>query len=126
MPVQVVDLFCGVGGLTRGLLDSGLNVVAGFDNDPTCEYAYTHNNNIEFHLQNIRNVTGNDINDCYDDNADKILVGCAPCQPFSAMRFKLGEQNTNDEKYDLLTEFGRIIQETTPIVISMENVPVLS
>lgn len=123
MPVQVVDLFCGVGGLTRGLLDSGLNVVAGFDNDPTCEYAYTHNNHIDFHLQNIRNVTGSDINDCYDKNADKILVGCAPCQPFSAMRYKLGEKNINDEKYDLLTEFGRIIQETKPIVVSMENVP---
>lgn len=123
MPVQVVDLFCGVGGLTRGLLDSGLNVVAGFDNDPTCEYAYTHNNNIDFHLQNIRNVTGDDINNCYEENAIKILVGCAPCQPFSAMRYKLGEQNVCDEKYDLLTEFGRIIQETTPVVVSMENVP---
>ena len=33
MSVQVVDLFCGVGGLTRGLLDSGLNVVGGFDID---------------------------------------------------------------------------------------------
>ena len=31
MSIQVVDLFCGVGGLTRGLLDSGLNVVGGFD-----------------------------------------------------------------------------------------------
>lgn len=41
MPVQVVDLFCGIGGLTRGLINSGLDVVAGFDNDPTCEFAYT-------------------------------------------------------------------------------------
>lgn len=40
MPTQVIDLFCGIGGLTRGLLDAGLNVIAGFDNDPTCEFAY--------------------------------------------------------------------------------------
>ena len=31
MITQVVDLFCGVGGLTRGLLNSGLKVVGGFD-----------------------------------------------------------------------------------------------
>lgn len=123
MPVQVVDLFCGVGGLTRGLLNSGLNVVAGFDNDPTCEFAYSQNNDVKFHLQNIRDVTANDINACYNNNSHHILVGCAPCQPFSAMRFKLGEKNTNDEKYNLLTEFGRLIQETVPIIVSMENVP---
>ena len=48
MPVQVVDLFCGVGGLTRGLLDAGLNVVAGFDIDPTCQFTYEHNNDVEY------------------------------------------------------------------------------
>ena len=42
MPVQVVDLFCGVGGLTRGLLDAGLDVVAGFDIDATCQFTYEH------------------------------------------------------------------------------------
>lgn len=44
----MVDLFCGVGGLTCGLKKSGLNVVAGLDNDSTCEFAYTENNNTKF------------------------------------------------------------------------------
>ena len=57
MPIQVVDLFCGVGGLTRGLLDAGLNVVAGFDIDPTCQFTYEHNNNVEYNLRNIREVS---------------------------------------------------------------------
>lgn len=39
------------------------------------------------------------------------------------MRFKLGDQNVNDEKYNLLSEFGRVIQETMPTIVSMENVP---
>ena len=42
LPAQVIDLFCGVGGLTRGLLDAGLNVIAGFDIDGTCRYAYDY------------------------------------------------------------------------------------
>ena len=123
MPIQVVDLFCGVGGLTRGLLDAGLNVVAGFDIDPTCQFTYEHNNQVDYHLRNIREVTGDEITELYDDNATRILVGCAPCQPFSQMRFKLRDANEQDDKYNLLLEFGRLIQETHPTIISMENVP---
>lgn len=123
MPVQVVDLFCGVGGLTRGLLDAGLNVVAGFDIDPTCQFTYEHNNNVEYNLRNIREVTGAEIQGLYDENAVRVLVGCAPCQPFSQMRFKLRDANEQDEKYNLLLEFGRLIEEVHPTIISMENVP---
>ncbi len=123
MPVQVVDLFCGIGGLTCGLLQAGLDVIAGFDIDPTCQYTYEHNNHVPYLLRNIREVLGGEIHDLYDYDAVKVLVGCAPCQPFSQMRFKMGQANVNDEKYTLLLEFGRLIEETHPDVISMENVP---
>ena len=123
MPAQVIDLFCGVGGLTRGLLDAGLDVVGGFDIDPTCQFTYEHNNHVNYYMKNIREVTGEEVLDLYDDNVTRILVGCAPCQPFSQMRFKLKGANEQDDKYNLLLEFGRLIQETHPAVISMENVP---
>lgn len=123
MPAQVVDLFCGVGGLTRGLTNSGLNVTDGYDIDDTCHYAYEHNNNSRFHNENIRDMDGTEINDCYNDCVTKILVGCAPCQPFSQMRFKLGDNNQFDEKYNLLKEFGRMIEVVQPTIVSMENVP---
>ncbi len=125
MPYEVVDLFCGVGGLTCGLRQSGLRVVAGFDNDKTCEYTYSHNNHTEFHFRNIREVNSDEINACYSANAKKILVGCAPCQPFSAMSYKRFQDSSRelDEKYDLLSEFGRLIKEVQPVIVSMENVP---
>lgn len=119
----MIDLFCGIGGLTRGLLDSGLNVIAGFDIDPTCRYTYEHNNNIQYHQQNIREVHAADLNRIYTEGTTRVLVGCAPCQPFSQMRFKMGGANEQDEKYDLLLEYGRLIEEIHPTVISMENVP---
>lgn len=125
MPIQVVDLFCGVGGLTRGLLDAGLDVVAGFDIDSTCQFTYEHNNNVNYHLRNIREVTGEEINALYDENVTRVLVGCAPCQPFSQMRFKLRDANEQDDKYNLILEFGRLIQQTLPTVVAMENVPQL-
>ena len=123
MPVQVVDLFCGVGGLTRGLINSGLNVTDGFDIDETCKYSYEHNNNSTFHTNNIREMTGAEIADCYNPDVVRILVGCAPCQPFSQMRFKMGEHNQTDDKYNLLTEFGRMVAAVQPTIVSMENVP---
>lgn len=123
LPAQVVDLFCGVGGLTHGLINSGLNVTDGYDIDNTCHYAYEHNNTSHFHNENIRDMDGTEINECYDDNVVKILVGCAPCQPFSQMRFKMGKNNQTDEKYNLLIEFGRMIEVVQPTIVSMENVP---
>jgi len=123
MPAQVVDLFCGVGGLTRGLLDSGLNVLAGFDNDETCRFAYEENNQVPFINANIREINGDDIIRHYESTATRILVGCAPCQPFSTMRFKMKTKNRRDDKYNLLNEFGRMIEEVNPTIVSMENVP---
>ena len=125
MPSQVIDLFCGVGGLTRGLLDAGLDVIAGFDIDGTCRYAYEHNNGVAFHQESVRDITGDDLAQLYAPDTLRILVGCAPCQPFSLMRSKLGDANLHDEKYNLLLEFGRLIEETQPAIISMENVPQL-
>ena len=120
---QVIDLFCGIGGLSCGLIRSGLNVIAGFDIDPTCRYTYNYNNHVEYYDQNIREVTGEQLNALYGDDQVHVLVGCAPCQPFSQMRVKMGNANVQDEKYDLLLEFGRLIEETHPAIISMENVP---
>mgnify|MGYP003321880870 CR=1 FL=1 len=125
MNVEVVDLFCGIGGLTCGLRKSGLKVVAGLDNDKTCAYAYEHNNHAKFYEKNIRKVKGNEIKSYYSRKALKILVGCAPCQPFSNMSFKRFKNTSRktDDKYNLLLEFGRLIKEVKPTIVSMENVP---
>ena len=42
--IVAIDLFCGAGGLTRGLLDAGIDVVAGIDVDTYAEIAYKRNN----------------------------------------------------------------------------------
>ena len=57
MPIEVVDLFCGIGGLTKGLINSGLDVIAGFDNDSTCQYTYEHNNHVNFNLSGMSSLS---------------------------------------------------------------------
>lgn len=123
--IKVVDLFCGIGGLTHGLLQSGLEVVAGFDFDKSCQYAYEVNNNAKFFHKDIREVTPDEINELFGDAKYKVLVGCAPCQPFSNHSNKLKKSAENDARWNLLNEFLRLIKDVKPDFISMENVPQL-
>ena len=125
MPSAVVDLFCGVGGLTHGLQLSGLNVVAGIDIEESCRYAYEHNNNARFINADITHLTGEELEALYPVAATKILVGCAPCQPFSKYTQRYRKDGQTDAKWRLLYSFSRLVGEVTPSVIAMENVPEL-
>ena len=119
--ISVVDLFCGIGGLSYGLKKAGLNIKAGFDFDDNCKYTYETNCKAKFIHQDISQVDRNDILKFYDKNNINILVGCAPCQPFSTYTLKYDK--TKDTRWQLLYEFARLIKETNPQIISMENVP---
>ena len=124
--ISAIDLFCGIGGLSYGLKKAGINIKVGIDQDKTCEYAYVKNNNADFISEDITNIKGEDIiNKYWSKEQIKILVGCAPCQPFSTHSNKVkGKENT--EKWNLLNEFLRLVDETNPNIVSMENVPNLS
>lgn len=117
-----VDLFCGAGGLTRGLLDAKIRVVAGYDIDPACHHAYeTNNAPAVFHVRSVADLTGDDLIAHYPKGHTRILVGCAPCQPFS--KYTQGLDTENDSKWGLLHEFSRLIDLIRPEIVSMENVP---
>ena len=123
MPCVAIDLFCGIGGLTKGLSLAGIDVVAGFDNDESCRFAYEANNNAEFFCEDVTNINGQNIMNLYPDNCIKALVGCAPCQPFSRYSSRYRKKGHTDNKWKLLYSFERLVQETLPEIVSMENVP---
>lgn len=123
--VGAVDLFCGVGGLTYGLRTAGIDVVAGFDLDSSCQYAYDANNGEgKFICKNIADVTGEEVSGLLKDFDIKVLVGCAPCQPFSKHR-KDKKHREKHKDWGLLAQFGRLVREVQPDYVSMENVPEL-
>ena len=123
---HVVDLFCGIGGLSRGLIDGGLKVVAGYDIDGSCEYAYEAlNAGAEFYKKDIAHMTPEMVLSHYPEGTPRVLVGCAPCQPFSSFTQKKvegGETNGRENDWTALEKFGDLIVETGVEIASMENV----
>lgn len=124
MKINAVDLFCGVGGLTCGIQQAGINVVAGYDIDPRSQFAYEFNNNARFILKDVKEIDHQEIRNLYPDDTDiKILMGCAPCQPFSTYSHKYKNNENTRQKMDLLDYFGQQIEYVQPDIVSMENVP---
>lgn len=126
----VVDLFCGVGGLTQGFVQEGFNVVAGIDFDKTCKYAYEKNNNTTFLHKDISKLTVDELKALFPEGKKKILIGCAPCQPYSIFNRNQPKPETalpdaDDPRWLLLYSFSKLIVELKPEIVSMENVPLL-
>ena len=121
LPGTVVDVFCGAGGLSHGFVLEGFDVRAGIDIDAACRHAYERNNDAPFIEKDVTELRGEHIESLFDKGQPRILVGCAPCQPFSTY-----SQNRADAKWKLLGEFGRLVAEVQPDVLTMENVPRLA
>lgn len=119
--IDAIDLFCGAGGLTAGLRQAGIDVLAGYDIDAKCRFAYEHNNQAQFNCKSVEDVTGEELLAYYRPGRIKLLAGCAPCQPFST--YNQGKDTTKDKKWPLLNAFARLIREVQPELVTMENVP---
>lgn len=115
---SVVDVFCGVGGLSYGFKSESFRVAAGIDIDEACRFPYEANNKAPFLRKDVGSLTAAEIEALFVPGHARVLVGCAPCQPFSTYN-----QKNDDPNWRLLNAFGDLIDQVRPDVVSMENVP---
>ena len=115
---RVVDMFCGIGGLSHGFFLEGFKIAAGFDVIENYRYAFEQNNEADFICKDIQALKARDVKNLFKPDEPSILIGCAPCQPFSVYN-----QKNNDPQWRLLEEFSRLIAAIKPTLVSMENVP---
>lgn len=121
--IACIDLFCGAGGLTHGLIRAGVSVVAGIDVDTACRHPFEANNGARFLTQDINSVKPSDLKQLYGDAKIRILAGCAPCQPFST--YSQRYDTITSERWPLLYQFARLIKSVRPEIVTMENVPLV-
>lgn len=123
--IKAIDFFCGAGGLTRGLLDAGIEVLAGVDIDERLRQTYEANNApSRFIRKDIKEIDIDGLRrELHIIGKDKVLyAACCPCQPFST----LNQMKGKDERKELLISFAEIVEKTPPDFLLVENVPGLN
>jgi DNA (cytosine-5)-methyltransferase 1 len=123
--VVCVDLFCGAGGLTHGLIEAGVRVVAGIDSDEACRHPYEANHEgVAFHRNDVADLQQSEVEQWFGEGSVRVLAGCAPCQPFSSYSNRYDTIGT--DRWRLLNHFGRLVKRIEPDIVTMENVPTVT
>ena len=119
---DAVDLFCGAGGLSRGLEDAGIHVLAGVENNEIAATTYRNNLPGTLIIDDIRNVLSDIVLNTIHKTSGELflLAGCPPCQTFSSLQKGNVE---NDYRNNLIFDYVRMAMELRPLFILMENVP---
>ena len=116
----VVDLFCGGGALSYGFLLEGFPIACGYDIDEACRFPFEEKNQATFIRRDVAEIDHVELAREFSLGRPRILIGCAPCQPFS--RYSQGHE---DSKWQLLRDFARLVVDVEPDIVTMENVPQL-
>ena len=114
---EVVDLYCGIGAISHGFKRAGFDIRAGYDLDASCRFGYETNNSARFVEADLVNVSAKEIQSRFSGTLPTVLVGCAPCQPFSTYR-----KGKVDDRWSLLIRFAELAVEIKADFITMENV----
>jgi DNA (cytosine-5)-methyltransferase 1 len=113
----VVDVFCGVGGLSLGFKRAGFRIAAGIDLDEAGRYAFERYTGGSFIKADVAKLDAALVKRWLGKGRPRILIGCAPCQSFSEYNKK-----SRGAAWNLLPAFARLIEGAQPDIVSMENV----
>lgn len=131
-----IDLFCGAGGCSEGLIQAGFHILFSSDISPMVEKTYCNRHkqlgliqgkNTWFECTDIRNLKGSDIQKYISSLSifkDKtipdidLVIGGPSCQGFS----RAGRRDKSDPRNMLFGEYVRVISEIKPKYIVLENV----
>lgn len=122
--LKAVDFFCSGGGMSYGMQQAGIKVLAGIDFDESCKKTFEANiNGAEFIHADVFELKEKDLEnklslETNDDNL--ILIGCSPCQFWSIINT---DKTKSSESKNLLIEFSRFVKHFRPGYVVVENVP---
>ena len=113
----VIDLFCGIGGFSKGFEMAGFDVLFGIDNWEVAIDTFKNNhNNTEGILADLTELEDEFFSQ-YEDKVDVIIAG-PPCQGFSMC----GKREVGDKRNELFNEVVRAVKIIKPKIVIIENV----
>ena len=117
--LNFIDLFCGAGGLSSGLIKSGMNCLLGIDFlEPAIEtFKQNHKSSIGI-CGDIREIKTSDIKKLIKNKKVHLICGGPPCQGFST----IGPGDAHDSRNHLFLEFVRFVKDFKPDFLVIENV----
>lgn len=125
---DVIDFFCCGGGMSLGFasLRESFRILGGVDINSTSLKTYELNYGTHVLNADITTISPESslIQQTFKlkKNRPLIVIGCAPCQGFSAHRKKYGDK-PEDERNTLIGYFSDIAVNLNPDFVVMENVP---
>ena len=121
--IKCVDFFCGCGGTSAGLMQAGIQIVVGIDNDSDAATTFRSNfPQASLLKEDIRGLSVTDLEShiSRDEKDIWLFSACAPCQPFTQHR----KRNVlKDDRTNLLSELVRFVDAFLPDLLFVENVP---
>ena len=119
--MNVLDLFCGCGGLSYGFEKAGYNILLGIDNDSKALETFELNHKGSKSIcGDITSITyRKDIKSIIGDRKIDVIVGGPPCQGMSLS----GPRKFDDPRNSLYLSYIRLVNEIKPKAFVIENVP---
>lgn len=121
MKFNVIDLFCGAGGLSLGFQQAGFNIIVGVDNEPVAleTFEYNHKGSVALNADLSQQETFDLILKTAGDKKIDVIIAGPPCQGFSLT----GPRNFDDPRNKLYLAVIGMVQQYQPKGFIIENVP---
>lgn len=118
---NVLDLFCGAGGLSYGFECAGYNILLGIDSDKKALETFELNHKGSKSIcGDITQITYNDdIKPLLGGKTIDVIIGGPPCQGMSLS----GPRKFDDPRNKLYLSYIRLVDEIKPKAFVIENVP---
>ena len=113
----MVGLFAGVGGIEKGFIQAGFQVLSANEIDDRAADTYRENHKHKLLVGDIKGISKSDL--ISETDKCTVLAGGFPCQPFSVAGYRKG---FDDERGNVFWQIHRLIREMSPEVVFLENV----
>jgi DNA-cytosine methyltransferase len=118
--MNAIDLFAGCGGLSKGFMDAGFDILIGVDNDQAAldTFEMNHNGAVAMNADLSKQETFDEIRKIVGKRNIDVIIAGPPCQGFSLT----GPRNFDDERNKLYLAVIEMVKQCKPKGFVIENV----